>query len=538
MARSRTGLALWLLLFSFYALTGSGHSGFGDGYLLFRTARSLLDDGSFAIEPVPGAGNLAQRVGVDGRAYAIFAPGLAFADMPMIVLGRHLPRFLQPQARGEPSEPLQRDEFWCSFTNAWVGATTVVLVWLCGVALGFTGGIPLANALLLAVASPLWCYARTDSSEALQGMLLTGATLALLGEAAGSRPRVCFVAGMFLGLAILTKLANALLVPWYVLYVGSGGRASGARARSCFALVAPSVAAVLLYGMYDAMRFGSPIDVGYTKGMSFFGEPLASGSAMLLISASSGLLVFWPATPLLLLGAGWFVRTRERTAILVFGILATLLLVYATNWAFWQFAWGPRYLVPAIPLLALLLLPVLSRPALLVRVATILTVVLGTGVQAITAGASWWHQVLPVYRAVRHEDIRDLLRDPRIAPLRVGAWWIGVVTAEHLDGPAHASLRLLHPPWEDRFPWRRPETTLQALWDVRGLDVWAAPSSWRMPYRPIGKTSAPLTPIASSSPLRILLAITTMIGGVALAALTREARRMSIDPCQSLPDVS
>jgi hypothetical protein len=59
-----------------------------------------------------------------------------------------------------------------------------------------------------------------------------------------------------------------------------------------------------------------------------------------------------------------------------------------------------------------------------------------------------------------------------------------------------------------------------------------------MPYRPIGKTSAPLTPIASSSPLRILLAITTMIGGVALAALTREARRMSIDPCQSLPDVS
>jgi hypothetical protein len=534
-SRSSIGLALWLTAFSLYAVSGPGHSSFGDGYLLFVTARSLLDRGTLAIDPVPGAGNAPQRHGAGGRAYAIFAPGLAFAEIPMIALGRTMPSTLQPRASGESLDPLVRDEFWAVLTNAWVSATTVVIVYLCGMALGFSPRVSLANALLLAAASPLWCYARTDSTEALQSMLLAGATLVAFRCA--RRPSAAHSAsvGVLLGLAIVAKLANAALVPWYVYYCArTAGRWREALRYSAL-LLASVCAALLLEGACNLARFGSAFDTGYRIAPHFLSEPLLSGIAILLFSPAVGLVFFYPMILLLPVGARTLMKTDPSVVVLVAGVFASVLALYATNWAYWQFAWGPRLLLPAIPLLSIFLLPMLSKRSPRLRTLIVVTAMLGTSVQLVVAGSSWWHQVSAVQRSVQYRTPREMYLDPRMAPLRIGAWWLDVILAEHVRGTAHAALVLKHPPWEAAFPWR-PDASAQALWNLRGLDLWAAPSSWRMPYRPIGRTSAGLAPIPSSPTLAIVLATILVISA---AALGHEARRLraAADGCQSGKDV-
>lgn len=58
------------------------------------------------------------------------------AHLPMLIAGRNLP-FLRPTVDGKPTSPRERDEFWAQLTNAWLMATTVTLILLAGVRLGF-----------------------------------------------------------------------------------------------------------------------------------------------------------------------------------------------------------------------------------------------------------------------------------------------------------------------------------------------------------------------------------------------------------------
>jgi len=523
-------IALGLASFAFYCLTGSGHSSFGDGYLLFHTARSLLDRGGFAIDPVTGVGRAAQRVGREGQTFAIFAPAYAFAEIPAIVAGRRLPAALQPKALGEAVDDLRRDEFWAMFTNSWVAAATVAFVYLSGLALHFSPGASLTNAGLLAVASPLWCFARTDASEALQALFLVAAAYALIG--ADHRSWRLFAGGTLLAAAVLAKLANAALAPLYLVFCAARYGRRRFDVRDCLAVILPVTAAVLLYGGYDALRFGSVWDTGYDLPALLFGESRARGVWTLVASPSNGIVFFWPLSLLVPLGAGPIWRSDPRLAFIAVATPIVLLLVYAGNWGSWQFAWGPRFLVPAIPLLSLLLLPVLSSRSRVLRVAVVAGGVLGLGVELITVSVSWWHQVFVVWRSVQRDNPLQAFLDPRLAPLRIGWWWLRIVLAEHLIGYPHAALVLREPPWRAAFPWRDTETLLPRLWNLRGLDLWAAPTGWRMPYRPITRLDEGISPIASSPLLAVVFLV---VFAVALGALLRELRQAAA--CESADDV-
>jgi len=516
-------IALWVASFFFYCLTGTGHSSFGDGYLLFRTARSLLDHASFAIEPVPGAGKGAQRIGRDGRTFAIFGPAHVFAEIPAIALGRRLPEAFQPTSLGEPVDDLQRDEFWAVLTNSWIAATIVSVVYLSGLALRFSPAASLTNAALLAVASPLWCFARTDGTEALQALFLVAAAYALIGVDERTAPRL--IAGICLAGAVFAKLANAALAPLYLVFWAR-------RSARMLALLLPVGAGLLLYGVYDAVRFGSPWDTGYHLRANLLGESRVRGAWSLVVSPSCGLVFFWPLSLLMPFGVRAVWNRDPRLAFLAGATPIALLLLYSGSWAFWQFAWGPRYLIPAVPLLSLFLLPVVSSRRRVHRAAVVAGGVLGVGVGMIAASVSWWHQVLAVYMSVQRASPLDAFRDARLAPLRIGGWWLRIIFSEHLAGHADAALLVMTPPWRTAFPWNDSETTLTRLWNLRGLDLWAVPTSWRMPYRPVGRGVEGLAPIASNTLLAVALFV---LFALALCALVREIRRAAA--CESPDDV-
>jgi hypothetical protein len=469
----RVAAAFGFALFCFYAITGTGHTSLSDGYVIFLTSRSLLDRGDFAIRP-DFLGNA--RRGTDGEYYSKYGPALAFAHLPMIAAGRLLVPF-HPEIGGAPVDAVRRDEFFAQLTNAWVMAAAMTLLLLIGIELGFSPLSATVVAVATAVASPSWLYARIDSTEALQAFSLIGA-LYFLGRPP-QRLRWDSLGGAMLGIAVLTKAANLLLVPWFALYVLAAPERSHDRSERLAALLAPILVASALYGWHDYARFGDILNTGYDLRRETFSQSVPIGATRLLFAPSFGLLFFWPAASLLPFGFRQLALGRRPEVVLIAGVLLTLLFFYGGWWAYSGAQWGPRFLVPAIPLLALGLLPLAATRAgwRLLAVA----MVVGLGAQAIAVGTSYWSQVLLVNRDLPEQSRRHRpVNHPRVAPLRVGAWWWALLVDRELEGPEQVVRRVKQPPWAGQYPWRDAEAAARDIVPRIGLDLWAAPARWRM----------------------------------------------------------
>lgn len=517
--------SFWVLLFSFYSLTGTGHSSFSDGLLLLQTARSFLDSGSFAVSPPPPRAVLTHRkAGVDGQYYISYGPGLVFAHLPMLVIGRRL-SFAHPEVAGKPADFAQSDEFWGQLTNAWITATAVVFVLLCGRVLGFTVRASLLVAATAAVASPLWLYAHIDSTEALQALSLIGAFYFLFrgrtSETRGSHR----IAGLLLGIAAATKIANLVLFPWYVLYCLRENRPRGERIRSMLFLLLPAFLMTALVGLYNYVRFGSFLDSGYDLTAEGFSHPLWDGVGQLLVSPSYGLILFWPAFLLVLFGLGTFFRRFPDEAVLISGVFLTLLGVYAKWWAYWGLTWGPRFLVPAVPLLSLVLLPIFETAEGWRKSAILAAVTGGFLVQMIAVSCGYWTQVMPALGHIDSPDPRQVVQDPRLAPLRIAAWFLRTTLRERGSGAKRDEFPE-KPPWLGDYAWRDARLATEDLRRLRGLDLWAAPPSLRLSHIYVPPPGAWVSIPSSRNLRRVLLAA----GAFALFALLHDLRRQRAAP--------
>jgi hypothetical protein len=165
--------------------------------------------------------------------------------------------------------------------------------------------------------------------------------------------------GAALGYAVLTKYAAIGFVPLFAVYLALAWRQRAQAPNLRLALAALGFGAPILAGIAGTLavnwaRSGSPWATGYLA----FERPLNQSlpltlhaAAALLISPRYGLLFF--ATPVLI-GLLGFSTFRRRHPLEAWGIVtlagATLLLYasYPTWYAGWT--WGPRFLVPIMPL--------------------------------------------------------------------------------------------------------------------------------------------------------------------------------------------
>jgi hypothetical protein len=212
------------------------------------------------------------------------------------------------------------------------------------------------TALAVFVASPLWFYGRTFFAETYVTTAIIGALLLAEGWP--------FLSGVLLAVAISMKPQIAMLGPllafpalrrrdWVVL-----GRLA----------VAPFAAVVILF-VLNARFFGSPLHGPYPF---LWANPLEGGWNV-LFSSHHGLLPFAPFLVLALL-AFWRLRGRGP---LPWQALASaaLFFVLTSCWRYWYGGWcyGPRLMVPCIPLLALGLIGLLEPGAKFRRIALPLT---------------------------------------------------------------------------------------------------------------------------------------------------------------------
>ncbi len=369
--RRRTGAAaLWLFLatLALYAMTASGTIASSDGTTMYLLTRALVHDHTIAIPSGNG------YPGRDGRLYAKAGLGQAVVAAPFLAAGD-----LAAAAGARGVAFLRgKQEFVVravtSSLNLVLGALGVAAFFLTAIAFGAGAKRALLVATAFAVGTPQWVYAKTFLTEPLTTCCL----VAGLGCVAAARHRQMPAAlrwmagaGLAWGWALVAKSAMASAVlplvawgvwdVWHRRAVGPGGGAVGEAPRDerlqlLAAAAVPMVACCALVLWYNAARFGSPLASGYGHEVSpeSFSTPLLVGLYGLLFS--SGKSVFLYAPLLLMAPAGFALMLRRNAAerplaIALLVALAVNLAIYARFMAWGgDGSWGPRYLVPFVPL--------------------------------------------------------------------------------------------------------------------------------------------------------------------------------------------
>jgi hypothetical protein len=302
-------------------------------YALFKTEPSEFGrDASGRRVPTPRPG---VTVDVSGRpAYSSHPPGLALLLAPVLLPLRGT-AWLEPAA------------LVCSWL-AVLGA----LLFFRQLVRGLGGDRPLLDAVaaLAFLGTPAWHYARTLFTEPYLLLFMTGAYALFLCRGWSLVP------GCFVGAGMLMKPPFAVVAGPLLTSLAVRGRVRAAIWMTLPLLVA--AAAVLLLNRH---LFGSPF---HSSQQFQIGNPLF-GLVGLLLSPQHGLVPFAPAVLLAL--AGWpelARRHRHHALVLGGGCLAYLALM--SLWGQWPggYCFGPRLILPVIPLLHLGCVPAAESRAL------------------------------------------------------------------------------------------------------------------------------------------------------------------------------
>lgn len=371
----RTGLAIFSFLLALYLLTFSGRFHTSDGLAMFAVADNITRSGHLDIEAIRWITDQQGGFGPDGLGYASKGLMTSVVGVPLVWIGRGVPWW------GATQTALLLNPLLTALT-AWL-LFHFVRRW------GYDRPTAMLTALTFGVATLAWPYTKTFLSEPLTGLGLLLAAYLLVRYRDTGGLQHSFGAGLALALAVLARPASAITWPaftglslYYIFRRTRRADSTGSDTRhsvlptpysllpSPYSLL-PNIipllafATPLLFGAlgvlaFNVARFGDPFQGGYT-GVQRFSTPLLIGVAGLTISPGRSLFLYAPA----LLGTFpalprlW--RQHRAETALTFAVLLSYLLFYG-RWFMWHggVAWGPRTLVPVVPLLSLLLAPLLD----------------------------------------------------------------------------------------------------------------------------------------------------------------------------------
>jgi hypothetical protein len=356
---ARAGRTLFALALGVYLFTAGASLTTSDAVVTFDVTRSLVEHGSVAL-----SGNLlgmAAHQGRDGRYYAPFGLGQSIYNVPFYLAGKAVVRVTGIRLGKPDSVP----KAFVALGTTVVGAAIVRELFR--FAMTITGSLPasLGAAIAMAFGSVLWPYARFGFNQPLAALALLTATHHAVRGARSQAHGHLLLSGAWLGAGLMTRHEVALAaLPIAAWLIFEGRPAARTRMRRLLAF-APGVGAGLAaWLLYNAVRFGNPLDTGYLRDQVMgFWSPIAPGLLALLFSPGASLFLY---SPVALVGVAGLLRMLVRgdrsAAALLLSLGAVFLCFYATlgNWIGGR-SYGSRYLVVVLPLVGLGLVPLLQR---------------------------------------------------------------------------------------------------------------------------------------------------------------------------------
>lgn len=336
-------------LFLLYFATSSGGFESGDAISRYETAKSLWRGEWGALPPGNQLNSMARGRG--GKEFSSYGLMQSLLMLPGIALTHVLPI----------SEKGRDDFFRLVFNLGFIpllSAISFVILYFALLELGYSARIAWVTTFTLGVATPLWHYSRTAQEE---NLLAFAFALWLYGIARGQngKPGGIFFASVAGCIALFTRWAAAApLIPLALVtaYLSISQFRVWKKEFLAGTILAALTLGVLL--AYNRYRFGSALETGYglafaKQGISVFHDSQARAIFnALLFSPYRGLFLYCPT----LVFVFWPLVREPRLSLVelagVSGFLAMLLL--NVFYAFWHAggAWGPRFLIAPLVLLA------------------------------------------------------------------------------------------------------------------------------------------------------------------------------------------
>lgn len=460
---------LTVLLFCVFLLLGGREPPWADANVAYQTTQAIVDRGELSIQLQAPAYFFVER---NGKKYGFASLGTAVGQLPSYLTYRalrKLPGLLQPHFYALASH---------LSSALWMAMAISLFARRAG-RLGATARQAVGLSFVLAFSTVCLVYARSSYGEALQTLLLFWFVDLTLDASDEPKRKTLALGGVCIGLIVHAKLVYAAVVPVGLAVFLYARRRDGfwtsLRSLLLPALFAlPGLALLLLHNW---VKTGHPLRTGYQSGqLGLFAGELSTGLFGLLLSPGKGLLFYAP--PLLLAGFGivraW--RTERRLTVLV-GLLALVVTLISAKYPVWHggYCYGPRYLVPLVPLLLLLAVPWLSDLWKRQRQRALLLLALTGGLGLWVAGlgsALYWDHYCRVLASVQRQAMVPGWSDdhhamgyfvPQFSPIRGHAWLLGHALRKDLDLPKDA-------PWLSVLP--RPLDLREDAARLR-IDFWA-----------------------------------------------------------------
>jgi hypothetical protein len=336
-------ILIFLLVASVYVATAKGTLGVSDSLLSLRTAQAIVERGSLALEGSEDNGReFIYNYIHNGKAYSKYGIGLPLLWLPYVLAGN-----LLTARTGLPNELVTR--FLLSFYNVAFGAGACVLMFYLARFFKASAKSAVAVALSLGLGTMAWRYSVWTLSEATQMFLLL---CAVYGVLKGDR-RSLLAGSTCFGFLVLIKVFSLIYVPVFAAYLIVRYRSSSRKALGRLAdFLAPVLVAGALIAALNYVRFGNPLESGYGgEALQFYPRTLPRHLVLLLFPPERGLFAYNPILVLSVLGFPWLIKVARREAVFVLSLIGVNLCSCAM-WHDWDggWAWGPRFLVPVIPL--------------------------------------------------------------------------------------------------------------------------------------------------------------------------------------------
>lgn len=346
---------------------------------------------------------------INGHYYSVKAPGIAFLTTPLYLAIKDLggkevardaaaeaaradtpnwtPRPVLPyahysynralaittQTRVENGTPV----VWLLTLVAAVIPAVLLLLAVRRMADRIEPGFGTAAAITLGVSTILMTFAAEYFSHVIAALAGFLAFLVLFRDRASPRLAAAALAGLLAGLAVTFEYPAGLLGA--ILFFYALGPAGGRLARGGL-YAAGAVVGALPALIFNLWAFGSPLKLGYAEaiaeqgisghealglnGAGFFGITAPKiGNLMDLLTGGRGMLVLTPVIVMAVIGVVLMRRRGQRAEANV--ILAVAVAYFVYNLGYWQSFGGgtpgPRFLITALPFIAVGLAPAYRR---------------------------------------------------------------------------------------------------------------------------------------------------------------------------------
>lgn len=382
-AGSLVALGVFLFVVGAYCLSAPGRIDSIDGEIRFEVARNWLERGApILTNPVTAGWG-----GIPGRdRHVVSAYGAAASVVALPLLAA-----VDPAA--DPLGEYRR--FLFALVGPLLGAALVPLEFFAFLGLGLPRRRALGWALVSGFATLLWPGSTTVLDQIQHAFF---AFLALVLADRSRRTGQAFQAalgGLAAGVLVNYQEPYLLMIPGLAMATW-GEAASPAererrRTRLLLFLAAAGVG-IALWMNYNALRFGAPFDSGKFGPPSAhppaLGNPIVGLAGLLL---SPGKSVFLYSPPLILAVLGWrrfAARERGLARAVLVATVPQFLVVSSLTFFHGDWCWGPRYLIPLLPLWGLAM-PFAGEGPLRRRLKPIL---IGCGVAVQLLGLSLVHE--------------------------------------------------------------------------------------------------------------------------------------------------